>query len=81
MAYDKTGWKIIDDEIGLPIKIGDPVVTFRGEPARLLDWEPPRHSSSSGRAYIKMTADGYEHGYFPSVIGAKIVRVEDADGS
>jgi hypothetical protein len=75
----KKGWKIIDAKTHHPLKIGDPVKTFRDEPATLTDWEPPRHEASTGRAYIKMDEDGYEHGYFPSVINALIVRANDAN--
>lgn len=49
-----------------PVKIGDAVIDFRGEPATITGWAEPRSPASSGRVYV--SGDGFnEAGGYPSV--------------
>lgn len=53
-----------------PAVVGQKVVSFRGEKAKLISWTPPHKPSSTGRVYIKFE-DGNQQEYFPSVIGGE----------
>jgi hypothetical protein len=67
----KTRSILINGGTGLEIKIGDPVVTFRGENAVLIDIIPPHKPSSSGRVILKIR--GHEQEFYPGVIDAYIL--------
>jgi hypothetical protein len=47
---------------GLPVKVGDDLTDFRGDPAKVSSIEEPHKPSSTGRIYT--VAGG---SYFPSV--------------
>ena len=62
--------KLIDTQTRKELKVGDSVVTFRGEEYTLRGFSPPRHASSTGRVYINRGSE-YDEEYFPNVINAK----------
>jgi len=60
-----------------PVKVGDTVISFRGDAAIVSGFEPPRHAASSGRIYVKAsTSDRFGAEYYPSVFDCEIVEVE-----
>lgn len=54
---------------GTELKVGDAVVTFRGDRGTLDGWREPEWSGSTGRVYVKIK--GINHEWFPAVINAK----------
>jgi hypothetical protein len=70
---------LVDEATGVPLVMGQPVVTFRGEPGTLVGWEPPYDPDSNlyrgAKVYIRMPLEKEEFAqrYFPSVIGAKFI--------
>jgi hypothetical protein len=70
------GYKLVNTKTGKEVRIGEIVTTFRGEQATLTDWAAPFTPASTGRVYLKFES-GMEHGYFPTVIETKIVKVSD----
>jgi hypothetical protein len=67
--------KLLCEETGNEIKAGDAVVTFRGERATVIGFQPPQHPASTGRVHIK-DAEGRDHWFFPGVINARIVEIK-----
>lgn len=63
--------KLINTETGLEVKVGDEVTTFRGEKFILDSIVEPHKPSSTGKVYV--TGDDFRRGFYPSVIGCKIV--------
>lgn len=63
--------KLVDEHTCDEIPIGSKRKTFRGEEVVVKDFEPPKHSGSTGRVYVTFKSGSAS--YFPSVIGAKIV--------
>ena len=59
---------LIHDDSRLPVRVGDKVNTFRGEPAVVNGWiPPPRHFGSTGRVVLSIAGNApFE--YYPSVI-------------
>ena len=57
---------LIHSATGQPVKLGDAVRDFRGDPAKVTSWELPRHSGSTGRVYV-VTPEGWIQGYYPAV--------------
>ena len=66
--------KLVKEENGQLVNIGDRLLTFRGEFVEVMGSEAPHHSGSTGRVYV-MPAGGSSRAVFPSVIGCKIVPV------
>lgn len=59
------------DKDGRTVNVGDHVVDFRGESARVTGWDSPRHPGSTGRVAVRVGGGG-EREYFPSVYGLRI---------
>jgi len=72
-------WKLIDDETGEPINLGDTVTTFRNERAELVWLDPPHKPDASGRVIVRFEGDPEDRTqrFYCSVIGAHFVRVTD----
>ena len=67
--------KLVYENTGCEVKVGEPARTFRGETVYIEGWEEPRHAGSTGRVYVKeMRENGFTCGYYPSVIGAVWVQ-------
>jgi hypothetical protein len=64
---------LVSTKTGLPIHVGDKVVTFRGEAATVLAGTPPRTEASTGRVHIELGRHDLE--VYPSVIDAQWVPV------
>lgn len=64
------------DKDGRTVNVGDDVVDFRGNMARVTGWDSPRHAGSTGRVCVRED-DGGEREYFPSVYGLRIEVEED----
>lgn len=64
--------KLIKDNDGSEVSIGQRILTFRGELVEILDFTAPHKPSSTGRVYVKF-ADGSTREFFPSVVGCSIV--------
>lgn len=66
--------KLINEETGKEVKIGDMVVDFRGDgPYELVDCREPHKPSSTGRVYCK-DEKGNINEWFPGVVGCKWVE-------
>ena len=46
--------KLINSNTQQEVKIGDTVISFRGEKFEVMNWSEPRHAGSSGRMYVKV---------------------------
>jgi len=66
----ETTGKLICAITGRKMKVGEEVVSFRGEMYTLVGWDAPKREGSSGRVYVK-DATGEVQEYFPSVFEAK----------
>ena len=58
---------------GSEVKVGQRVLTFRGELVVVTGWSAPHKPSSEGRVYVTY-ADGMSREFFPSVVDCKIVN-------
>lgn len=67
-------YKLVKEENGQSVNIGDRLLTFRGEFVEIIGSEAPHHSGSTGCVYV-MSGGGSSRVVFPSVIGCKIVPV------
>jgi hypothetical protein len=64
-------------EKGGMLKKGDVVKDFRGDKHKIVGFEMPHHSGSTGRVFTKHGPKfKYDGSFFPSVVGAKIVKKE-----
>jgi hypothetical protein len=59
--------KLISIKSGFEVKVGDEVVSFRGEKGRLEHFD-------SRRVYVKFFDLGFVQELFPQVIGVKVVE-------
>lgn len=66
--------KLINEKTGKELKSGDQVETFRGKTAILKSFTAPHKLGSTGRVIIREEGQEYCGEYFPSVIGAKIIK-------
>ena len=55
--YNGILYRLVKQETGEPVSIGDTIVNFRDEPDKIKNAACPRHEASSGRV----------NGYFPHV--------------
>ena len=67
-----TKGKLINKKTRRVIKVGDVVMTFRGERAIVVGWYS-KPAPSTGRVIIQEHACYGTQEFYPSVIGAKIV--------
>lgn len=69
--------KLVHNETGALISIGDDVTTFRGDTGILKDAFEPHKPDSTGRVYVQLDSKKdhilYDN-FFPSVINAKWVE-------
>lgn len=66
----KDGWVLIEQGTGDELKVGDKVVTFRGEEGELLWLRPPHKPSSQGHVGIQTHPDRKQE-FYANVIGAR----------
>lgn len=68
--------RLINEETGAEIKVGDRVFSETKE-YTLLSFTAPHKPSSTGRIYVEpANGEGMRREFFPSVVGAKIVEHE-----
>jgi len=65
-------YKLVDST-GAEILPGAVVYDFRGDPATVTGFEPPRRPGSTGRVYV--TLRGQEREFYPGVFA---LRIEEA---
>jgi hypothetical protein len=74
---------ILLNKDGMPVKIGDKVVDFRGDSATLVGWAPPYnpfHSVYTGATVqVKEKPDEREQSFYPSVYDLKFNLILDTD--
>ena len=46
-------WKLVSEETGKPINIGDELVTFRGERVKVVGFAPPPKPEASGKVFCE----------------------------
>lgn len=64
--------KLINKSTGLEIKVGDTVISERGnEAATVLSWTEPSHPGSSGKVTVREKASKMVREFFPQVFGLK----------
>lgn len=68
-------WKLISNDTGAEIKVGDSATTFRGDACVVKGLRPPHKPSSSGHVSVEVAGQrGYVPEYYPSVIGCHYVE-------
>jgi hypothetical protein len=65
--------KLVNEETGVELVIGQEVLDFRGDKMTLLGFTPPKHAGSTGRVTVQEEGKEGRREYYPSVIGAKII--------
>jgi len=66
--------KLVKEKTMESVKIGDKVVSFRGEEGTLVDFMEPHKASSSGRVYVQCKDKDYVDQWYPGVIGCEFVE-------
>lgn len=69
-----TKGKLINIKTGEEVHVGDTILSFRGEPVKVLGWYT-KPAPSSGRVVV--ADDDGEYEYYPSVFDCKIVEEEE----
>jgi len=67
-------FKLISNQTGKEIKIGDTVADKRGDPFVVLGFTPPHRPGSTGRVIVKRLGEDIRNEFFPTVFDAKIVE-------
>jgi hypothetical protein len=78
--YDtREGWKLIDDETGNEIKVGDIRQTGRkGEDVEITWMQPPHKCSSQGKVSVKYVGEsGWTQQFYASVVGGRYEYLGD----
>jgi len=65
-------YRLIDEKTGDEPKALQEIKNFRGEPATLLGFYPPKSANSEGRVLVRI--NGNEREVYPGVYGLKIVE-------
>ena len=71
--------RLVYDDTKNEVKTGDKVTTGKGEPCEVVYVVKPHKPGSTGRVALKFE-DGWQHEYFPGVIGAGWIEREDHTG-
>lgn len=71
---DQTMILVLDDDSCTPVLKGEVHGTSRGEEVIVTGGRSPHKPSSTGKIWVKYK-DGYTLEYYPSVIGARWVRL------
>lgn len=65
--------RLVHKVTGVEVKVGDDVVDFRGNSAKVVDWMQPHSPASTGRIYTSTN----QTGAYPSVYDCEWVDRED----
>lgn len=68
--------RLVHDETGLEVAVGDEVTDFRGDSAIVVMWDKPHSPASTGRLYVS-TDGSPPFGYYPSVFNCTWIERED----
>ena len=66
---------LINNKTNSPVKVGDEIITFRGDKAIVTGWASPHHGGSSGRIYVKIGEREQE--FFPGVVNCDWINRGD----
>lgn len=69
--------RLVYEETGKEVKVGDKAVTFRGEPVEVTYFREPHKASSSGKVSVKREGASMSMEYYVGVIGAEWIERED----
>jgi hypothetical protein len=69
--------RLVHDDTGLEVEVGETVTDFRGEKARVVSIERPHHAGSTGRIYVQPLFAEWTQGYYPSVFNCTWIERED----
>lgn len=58
---------LVNSKTREPVKLGDEIISFRGERATVIGWMEPKHSGSTGR--VQVVDAKYGGFFYPSVYG------------
>lgn len=71
--YDGKMMKLVDEKTGKQVNENEVVIDFRGDKSILISANPPRHSASEGKAYVKCVDSDFKGEYYVSCFGLKWV--------
>jgi hypothetical protein len=74
-------WKLIDQDTGAELAIGDERPTFRNELVRIDGLQPPDQPGSMGRVFVRFGDGSRSSSLFPGVINAEFVEITGARAS
>lgn len=67
--------KLINSITKQEVKIGDAVISFRGEKYKVRSWSEPEHAGSTGRMYVEESeAYGRRMYFYPAVFNCEFVN-------
>lgn len=69
--------RLIYEETGEEVKVGDKAKTFRGEECTVTYFRPPHKSNSEGKISVRFDGSSFDMEFYVSVIGAKWIERED----
>lgn len=73
--FRMSDWKLVDQDTGLNIAVGDGRTTFQNESVTIDRLEPPDQPGSLGRVHVRFADGSTSHGLFPGVVNAEFVDV------
>jgi hypothetical protein len=59
---------LINRDTKIPVKVGDKLLTFRGEHCTLTSVEEPTNPGSTGRVHVSFDDEATTHSFYPSVV-------------
>ena len=65
----RKGWKLVDQQTGDEIKVGDIRETGKDERVEITYLQPPHKASSQGKVCVKSVDHGWTMQYYASVVG------------
>jgi hypothetical protein len=72
-------WKLVDQDTGADLNIGDERTTYRNDQVRIESLQPPDRPGSTGKVYVGFGDDARSAGLFPGLVNAKFVDLDAAD--
>jgi hypothetical protein len=73
-----SSWKLIDQDTGAELSIGDERTTFRNEAVRIDGLQPPDQPGAMGLVYVRFGDGSRSSGLFPGVIDAEFIETTGA---
>jgi len=69
-----SNWKLVDQDTGTEIAVGDERTTFRNERVTIDSLQPPDQPDSLGSVYVRFVDGSKSHGLFPGVVDAEFAE-------